>query len=145
VVLSTESIELILNKLVKGDYELVDILDRFIKVAIELIRTTEELREEILDYEEIYQCYVTDMGYDFWIKVSKGNVTYKKGLNEAATLHIYFTKDIILKLFKKEIGGFEAYMKGLVKAKGNLSQGFRFRNFLGLLLTFLNETTNNHK
>lgn len=143
--LSTKSIDGILDKLTNSDQEVVDILDRFIQFGITLIQTTEELREDILDFDELYQFHFSDISFNFWIKVSNGKVTYKKGYNENNSIRIYFTRDLLLKIFKEEIGGTEAYMKGLLKIHGNLSHAFKIKKFLRLLIDYLKEFSKNKK
>ena len=143
--LSTKSIDGILDKLTNSDQEVVDILDRFIRFGITLIQTTEELREDILDFDELYQFHFSDISFNFWIKVSNGKVTYKKGYNENNSIRIYFTRDLLLKIFKEEIGGTEAYMKGLLKIDGNLSHAFKIKKFLRLLIDYLKEFSKNKK
>jgi len=135
--LTTHSIDLIVDKLSNSDQEVIDILDRFIRIGISLIHATEELREEILDFDELYQFHFSDINFNFWIKISQGKVTYKKGYNENNSLRIYFTRDLIVKIFKEEIGGTEAYMKGLLKVQGNLSHAFKIKKFLRLLIEYL--------
>ena len=137
--LSTKSFDVILDKLINDDQEVIDNLDRFIRLGITLIHATEELREEIIDFDELYQFYFSDSSFYFWIKLSKGKVTYKKGYNENNSIRIYFTRDLILKIFKEEIGGTEAYMKGLLKIHGNLSHAFKIKKFLRELIEYLKE------
>jgi hypothetical protein len=137
-VLSTYSIDTIIDKLGDSDQDVVRILDNFINFGIKLIQTTDELLEEIIDFDAIYQFYITDLRFNFWIGVSKGKITYKKGLNNDRSIQIYFTRDLIIKIFRGEISGTEAYMKGLMKVKGNLSHAFKVKNFLRLLVDYMN-------
>jgi len=143
--LSTKSLNVILDKLINSDQEVIDILDRFIRLGIILIHATEELREEIVDFDELYQFHFSDINFNFWIKVSNGKITYKKGYNENNSIRIYFTRDLILKIFKEEIGGTEAYMKGLLKINGNLSHAFKIKKFLRHLIEYLKEISNSKK
>lgn len=136
--LSTYSIDTIIDKLGDSDQDVVRILDNFINFGIKLIQTTDELLEEIIDFDAIYQFYITDLRFNFWIGVSKGKITYKKGLNNDRSIQIYFTRDLIIKIFRGEISGTEAYMKGLMKVKGNLSHAFKVKNFLRLLVDYMN-------
>jgi len=137
-VLSTYSINTIINKLGDSDQEVVGILDKFINFSIDLIQTTDELLEEIIDFDAIYQFHITDLKFNFWIGVSKGKITYKKGFKNDTSIRIYFTRDLILKIFKGEISGTEAYMKGLMQVNGNLSHAFKVKNFLRLLVDYMN-------
>ncbi|MFX1337405.1 MAG: SCP2 sterol-binding domain-containing protein [Promethearchaeota archaeon] len=137
-VLSTYSIDTIINKLNESDQDVVGILDKFIHFGIELIQTTDELLEEIIDIDAIYQFHITDLRFNFWIGVSKGKITYKKGFKNDTSIRIFFTRDLILKIFKGDISGTEAYMKGWMKVNGNLSHAFKVKNFLRLLIDYMN-------
>ncbi len=135
--LITYSIDSIINKLTDNDQEVVQVLDKFINFGINLIQTTDELLEEIIDFDAVYQFHITDLSFNFWIGVSKGNITYKKGVNKNTSIRIFFTKDLILNIFKGEISGTEAYMKGWMKVHGNLSHAFKVKNFLRLLVDYM--------
>ena len=137
--LATNSIDIIIDKLTNSDKDIVGILDKFIKSGINLIQNTEELLEEILDFNQVYQFHITDISFNFWIEVSNGKITYKNGINNNTSLRMYFTRELILKIFKGEIGGTEAYMKGLMKVNGNISHGFKIKNFLRLLIDYMRE------
>ena len=137
-VLTTNSIDLIINKLTDNSQEVVEILDKFINFGIRLIQDTEELQEEIHEFEELFQFHITDLNFIFWINVSKGKITYEKGFNANASIRVSITKDLLLKIFKGEISGTEAYMKGLMIVHGSLSHAFKVKNFLRLLMDYLN-------
>jgi len=136
-VLTTNSINLIINKLTDNSQEVVEILDKFINFGIRLIQDTEELQEEIHEFEELFQFHITDLNFIFWINVSKGKITYEKGFSANASIRISITKDLLLKIFKSEISGTEAYMKGLMNVHGSLSHAFKVKNFLRLLMDYL--------
>jgi putative sterol carrier protein len=135
--LSIKSIDSVISKLINGDKGVINALDNFINLGISIIEHTEELREEIMDFDEIYQFHLTDINFIFWIKISQGKITYNKGKNESATLQIYMTRDLLLKILKREIGGTEAYMKGLIKLNGDLTQAFKIKTFLRHLINYL--------
>ena len=135
--LTTNSIDLIINKLTDNSQEVVEILDKFINFGIILIQDTEELQEEIHEFEELFQFHITDLNFIFWINVSKGKITYEKGFNANASIRVSVTKDLLLKIFKGEISGTEAYMKGLMNVHGSLSHAFKVKNFLRLLMDYL--------
>jgi hypothetical protein len=135
-VLTVKSIDSVITKLIDDNDRVKTTLDNFIKVGINFIEHTDELLEEILDYDELYQFYITDINFNFWIKISKGKITYKNGISNDASIKIYMTKDLILKILKREIGGTEAYMKGLVKLSGNLTHGFKIKTFLRHLINY---------
>ena len=136
--LDSKKFALVIYQLEKKDEEFIAILDKIIKMGVGLVQNTEELREEILDHDYIYQIIISDINFNFWLKVSKGNILYKKGINPNATFKVYYTKDILIKILKREMYGSEAYMKGIIKVDGSLTQGLRYIKLFRLLLKYLN-------
>ena len=128
----------VIHQLENKEEEFPTILDRIIKMGVNFLQNTEELREEILDYDYIYQILLSDINFDFWLKVSKGSIIYKTGINPNATFKVSYTKDIIIKILKREIYGSEAYMKGIIKVDGDLTQGLRYIKVFRLLLKYIN-------
>jgi len=101
-------------------------LDKIIKGVVKIMNSTEELKEELLGYDDIYQTYVTDADFNYWLEVSGGRLCYGKGVNPQALFTITLTKDLIVKILKEEISGTEVFMKGKIKVEGSLSQGLRY-------------------
>lgn len=120
--------------------EFITALERVIRFAVNIIKNTEELREEIIDYNDIYQIFITDINYSFWIKISHGTVLYKKGINREASFRVKYTKDLLIKILKREMLGSEAYMKGKIKADGDLTQGLRFIKIFRLFIKYVNNS-----
>ena len=136
--LNSKSFNSVLDDLENHNGEFVDVLDKFIKLAVDKFTSTEELREEIIDYEDIYQILITDIDFNFSLNVSKGSINYKKGVNRNASFRVKYTKDIIIKILKREIYGTDAYMKGIIKVDGDLSQGLRYIKLFRMLIEYLN-------
>ena len=136
--LDSKKYELVIHQLDNKDEEFIAVLDKIIKMGVGLVQNTEELREEILDYDYICQILVKDINFNFWLKISHGNITYKRGINSNATFKVTYTKNILIKILKREIYGSEAYMKGLIKVDGNLTQGLRYTKLFRMLLKYLN-------
>ncbi|MDX1798869.1 MAG: SCP2 sterol-binding domain-containing protein, partial [Candidatus Lokiarchaeia archaeon] len=99
---------------------------------------TEDLREEIEEFNDVYQIIVSDLNFNFWLKISKNSIIYKKGINRNASFTVKYTKDIFIKILKREMYGSDAYMKGLIKVDGDLSQGLRFIKLFRMFLVYLN-------
>ena len=132
----------IINELETKNIEDIPLLGKFIQFGINLVQSTEELKEELLDYDNIYQVHVTDIDLDFWVKISKGSFTYRKGINDNSTLKIIFTRQLMLKIIKGEITFTEAYLKGLIEIHGNLSQAVKIRNLINFYVRYLKTTFN---
>ena len=132
----------ILDELEAEDTEIITIFTRFLEFSITFIQNTQELREEILDFDNIYQFYVNDINFELWMKISKGTIIYKKGINDNADLRISFTKKLLLRLIKQDITINEAYMKGLLKMQGDISQVVKFRNLIRFYRKYVKKTSN---
>jgi putative sterol carrier protein len=136
--LNSKSFNSVLNDLENHNEEFLTALDRFIKFAVSKFTNIEELQEEILDYNDIYQIFITDMNFNFWLNVSKGSIIYKKGINRSASFRVKYTKEILIKILKREMYGTDAYMKGIIKVDGDLSQGLRFIKLFRMFVEYLN-------
>ena len=136
--LDSKSFNSVISDLEDKNEEFIANLDKVINLGINIVMNTEELLEETNDYDYIYQIYITDTNFNFWIKVSKGSIIYKKGVNRNASFRVKFTKDIIIKVLKREMYGAEAYMKGIIKVDGDLTQGLRFIKLFRLIIKYIN-------
>ena len=135
--LDSRSFRSVLHELENNDEEFISVLDRVIGFAVNIIKNTEELREEIIDYDDIYQILLTDINFNFWIKVSNGSIIYKKGINRNATLRVRYTKDIFIKILKRDMGGVDAFIKGKIKVDGDWGDGLRFIKIFRLFLKYI--------
>ena len=77
------------------------------------------------------------MNFNFWLKLSNGSIIYKKGINRSASFRVIYTKDIMVKILKREMYGTDAFMKGIIKVDGDLSQGLRFIKLFRLFIKYL--------
>ena len=136
--LDSKSFNSVINDLESKNQEFITNLDKVIKMGINIVMNTEELLEEIKDYDFIYQIFITDINFNFWFKVSNGSIIYKKGVNRDASFRVKYTKDIIIKILKREIYGTVAYMKGIIKVDGDLTQGLRFIKLFRLIIAYIN-------
>ncbi len=135
--LNSKSFNSALTDLVNRDEELIVILDKFIKFVVDKFINTEDLREEIIDYNDIYQITITDLNFSFWLNLSNNSMIYKKGFNRNTSFKIKYTKDILIKILKREVYGTDAFMRGLIKVDGDLSQGLRFIKLFRMFLLYL--------
>ena len=135
--LDSKSFNSVIHELENNDEEFITALDRVISFAINIVRDTEELREEIIDYDDIYQILLTDINFNFWFKVSNGSIVYKKGINRSSTFKVRYTKDIFIKILKRDIEGTDAFMKGKIRIDGNLSEGLRFIKIFRLFIKYV--------
>ena len=135
--LDSRSFRSVVHELESNDEEFISVLERVISFAVNIIKNTEELREEIIDYDDIYQILLTDINFNFWIKLSNGSIIYKKGINRNATLRVRYTKDIFIKILKRDMGGVDAFIKGKIKVDGDWGKGLRFIKIFRLFLKYI--------
>ncbi|MHA1913440.1 MAG: SCP2 sterol-binding domain-containing protein [Promethearchaeota archaeon] len=137
--LDSKSFRSVVLGLEDNNEEFIAAVDRIIKFTVNIIKNSEELSEEIKEYDDIYQVLIPDINYNFWIKVSKGIILYKKGINQAASFRIRYHKKIFIKILKGELNGTDAYMKGKIKVDGDLTQGLRFTKLFRLFIEYINK------
>ena len=128
----------VIHDLENNTEEFITALDRIISLGVNIIKNTGELREEIIDYDDIYQILITDINFNFWFKVSNGTIMYKKGINRGASFRVRYRKDIFIKILKREMYGTDAYMKGKIKVDGDLTQGLRFIKLFRIFIKYIN-------
>lgn len=125
----------IISELEEDDEKFIIIFKKLIKFVINTIENNKELQEEIMDYDEVVQNCLIDIDFNFWLKISKGKIEHFFGINKDASIRITLTRAIIIKIIKGDILGSDAYMRGLIKANGDLSIGLRY---IKILRTFFN-------
>ncbi len=136
--LNSKSFNTVINQLEHQDEEFITLLDKIINFVVFKFKTTEELREEIADYDDIYQIIIKGVNFNFWLKLSNGSILYKEGINRSASFRVTYPKEILIKILKREMYGTDAYMKGIIKVDGDLSQGLRFMKLFRMFLLYLN-------
>ncbi len=135
--LNSKPFSSVIHELENKEGEIIDTLDKVIKFAVIIISNTEELREEIIDYDDIYQIILKDINFNFWLKVNNGTILYKKGINRSASFRVKYPNNILVKILKREMSGTDAFMKGKIKVDGDLSQGLRFTKLFRMFLKYL--------
>ncbi|MBD3196844.1 MAG: hypothetical protein GF317_17440 [Candidatus Lokiarchaeota archaeon] len=114
-----------------------DVLEKFYRAILTFLEEIEEFREEIVDYDDIYQFEVEDIGFYFWISVNNEEIVFERGVNKNYDIKFILSKPLVLKVITKELEGFDAYMRGLIKAKGPLEYALRFKNFLKQIIIYI--------
>ncbi len=117
----------------KFDY----VLDKIIKAVVKIMNNTEELKEELIGFDDIYQTYVTDANFNYWLEVSDRKLSYGNDINPKALFKININKDIIIQILKNEISGTDAFMKGKINVEGSLSQGLRYIKLFRIFVKYL--------
>ena len=123
------------------------VIDRIIKAGVKIINSTEELKDELIGFEGIYQTYIEDANFNYWFKVSENQLEFKKGVHPDAPFSCYFTKELFIKILLRELSGAEEFLKGRLRVDGDLSQGLKYVKFHRLFFKYiqLKNNNNNHK
>jgi len=132
-------INLILEELGKNGKKFEYILDKILKAGVSIVNNTEELKEELIGFDDIYQTCILDANLSYWLEVSHGELHYEKGVNPQALFKMVFSKDLFIKILKDEISGAEAFMKGKIKVEGSLSQGLRYIKLFRTFFKYLSK------
>ena len=114
-----------------------NVLDKIIKAVVKIMNNTEELKEELVSFDDIYQTYVLDADFNYWLEVSDGKLQYEKGVNPKALFAITFNKDILIQILKNKLSGTDAFMKGKINVEGSLSQGLRYIKLFRIFVKYL--------
>lgn len=132
-------LNLILEDLSKNGKKFEYVLDKIIKAGVAIMNNTEELKEELIGFDDIYQTCIFDLNLSYWLEVSHGKLCYEKGVNPQALFKMVFSKDLFIKILKDEIGGADAFMKGKIKVEGSLSQGLRYIKLFRTFFKYLSK------
>jgi putative sterol carrier protein len=136
-----EPLETLVELLEKDEQNFNSILEKIIKAGVDTVNNAPELQEEISGYDDVYQTSILDVGYNYWLILKQGKLEYGKGIHPDATFTVSYTKNLIIKILKKEISGTDAFMKGKVRVDGDLSQGLHYIKIFRLFIQYLEKKT----
>jgi putative sterol carrier protein len=128
----------IAQQLTDPDQNTIVVFERFIEFAVNLVNTTEELQEELIGKDFIIQMHLTDIEFDFYLRIHKGKVKYHKDFIKEATLKVELTKNQMIQMIKGELKAIDGFMKGTLKAYGSLGHGLLFIKIFRLIIRYLN-------
>ncbi|MFX0018587.1 MAG: SCP2 sterol-binding domain-containing protein [Promethearchaeota archaeon] len=137
-----DPINSLLDILEKDSSQFVRVLDRIIKMGVKIFNSTEELQEELIGFDDIYQTYIIDMDFNYWLKITNGKIEYRRGVNPDAPFKMNYTKDMIVKILKREISGTDAFMRGEINVEGSLTQGLRYIKLFRTFFKYLQNRNN---
>jgi len=130
-------LETLIELLEKDEQNFSSILERIIKAGVASVNNALKLQEEISGYDDTYQTSILDVGYNYWLTLKQGKLEYGRGVHPKATFTVSFTKNLIIKILKKEVNGTDAFMKGKIRADGDLSQGLHYIKIFQLFIKYL--------
>lgn len=131
---------MILNSLESPKTSFKSTIDKFVKIAIKIATDSEDFKDELKLYDDIiYHIYIYDIDYNIWIKkkgtsLSFNNSFYEENSENVEILHCILTKNITRKILIRKVQLSDAFMRGLIKINGNLSDAIHARNLWKLFL-----------
>jgi putative sterol carrier protein len=90
-----------------------------LKQMLDKYGNDEDVKKEIATMEKTFQFAPTD-GEAYYVKVTKGEVTFNKGTDQAPTATISGKEETLLSLFNGTIDPVMSYMTGKIKISGDL-------------------------
>ena len=141
--IDSNAILMMLNSLESSESTFKSTIDKFIRLGIKIANETEELHEELKLYEDkMYHIYIKDIDYNIWLKKIGGSVAYNNSFyeensEELGVIHFFLTKNIMKKVITRKIQAADAFMRGLIKIRGKLSDARHAKNLLSLFFTYM--------
>ena len=93
--------------------------DKLLKQMLDKYGNDEDVKKEIATMEKTFQFAPTD-GEAYYVKVTKGEVTFNMGTDSAPTATISGKEETLLSLFNGTIDPVMSYMTGKIKISGDL-------------------------
>lgn len=115
------------------------LISNYFRTLADVMNSVDELRENFNDYDDIYQIALEDIELEGWFQIKHGSITYQEGSNEEYDLKFRMSKELLLKIITLETMPFDAYMKGQIKVKGDISYTIRFRNFINDVIEYISK------
>jgi putative sterol carrier protein len=115
------------------------LISNYFQTLAEVMSSVDEMRENFADYNDIYQIAIDDIELEGWFQIKHGTITYQEGKNEDYDLKFRMSKDLLLEIIPLETMPFDAYMKGRIKVKGEISYTIRFRNFINDVIEYISK------
>jgi hypothetical protein len=134
---------MVLNSLDSSKKTFKPTIDKFIRLGIKIANETEEFQEELkLCDDKMYHIYIKDIDYNIWIKKISGRVTYNNSYFEENSeglevIHFFLTRTAMKKIITRKIQAADAFMRGLIKIQGLLSDAIHAKNLLSLFFTHM--------
>jgi len=134
---------MMLNSLDSSKNAFKSTLDNFIRLSIKIANETEEFQEELKLFDDkIYHIYVSDSDYNIWLKkigrsVVYNNSYYEENSEGLSVIHFFLTKTTMKKVITRKIQAADAFMRGLIKIRGDVSDAMCAKNLLSLFFRYM--------
>ena len=123
--------EALLSKIEDGEFS-IDDLPEFLKVFKEICDGSEDVEEEVEDWNKKFQITISDSD-DFWFEVLDSKFTYAMGTIDEPDVTLEMNGDTAAGVFTGEIDATSAYMSGDLKIIGPLPDAVKFRTLTELV------------
>ena len=147
--IDSNAILMMLSSLESSESTIKSAIDKFIRLGIKIANETKEFQEELQLYEDkIYHIYINDMDYNIWLKKIGGfftynNSFYEENSEELSVIHFFLTKSVMKKVITRQMEVADAFMRGLIKIRGKLTDAIHARNLLSLFFTYMDYIAHN--
>ena len=134
---------MMLNSLDSSKSALKSTIDKFIRLGIKIVNETEEFQDEVALYDDkIFHIYIRDIDYNIWLKkigglVAYNNSYYEENSEELDVIHFFLTKTTMKNVITQKIQADDAFMRGLIKIRGHLSDAMCAKNLLSLFFRYM--------
>ncbi|MFX1498289.1 MAG: hypothetical protein ACFFBH_12245 [Promethearchaeota archaeon] len=111
-------------------------IDKFMGVCVKIANKSIDFQDELRLFGDIiFHLYLKDIDFNIWIMSSDGILAYNTSFYEPETqrkrtIHFILGKDILRRIFTKEMDAAEAYMKGFVEFDGSFSDAMIAKNLI---------------
>ena len=145
--IDSNAILVMLNSLDSSKNAFKSTIDKFIRLSIKIANETEEFQEELeLFDDKIYHVYINDSDYNIWLKKIGGSVAYNNSYYEEnseglSVVHFFLTKTTMKDVITRKIQADDAFMRGLIKIRGDISDAICAKNLLSLFFRYMDYIT----
>lgn len=141
--IDSNAILMILNSLDSSKSKFKSTIDKFIRLSIKIANETEEFQEELKLFDDkIYHIYISDSDYNIWLKKIGGSIEYNNSYYEEnseglSVIHFFLSKTTMKKAITRKIQAADAFMRGLIKIRGDVSDAICAKNLLSLFFRYM--------
>ncbi|MCF2140737.1 MAG: SCP2 sterol-binding domain-containing protein [Candidatus Lokiarchaeota archaeon] len=123
--------EKLMEKIEDGEFS-IDDLPEFLAVFKEICNESEDVAEEVEDWDRKFQITLSDAD-NFWFKIEDGKFDYGMGEIEEPDVTLEMNGETAAGVFTGEIDATSAYMSGDLKIIGPLPDAVKFRTLTELV------------
>lgn len=135
--LNLEQVKSILKSFEIEDKDRRDLFLQLFRQVTKDLKKLDEIQEEIAGLNEVYQIHIVDLNLIFWIALKQQDVKVGVGNHRSPDLKVFLQEETALQIGLSTLSMSEAYMKGLLNVKGELSYAIKARNLIKLCLKII--------